>query len=198
MKAFTANLLAGVAIALMMAPATSRLAAPHVAQQHAAIATHKELDHCISRPWQEAGRCGQCDHFLTHHVTEDEDAWLLAVYANRGRITANRQLRGRSRRSTQKQLPHQFFMSAMEEALEAIAEVEPGAKVHIAIFSEGYSGSMVDESGKRASWSASLTLCDRMGLDCSKVSRWCPRGIHHTIWVSQFSPPHLMGFQLRS
>ena len=169
-RAVAAHLVAGVMIALVMAPAASRLSAPPAApKHHTAAFTHSALDRCTSRPRQEAKGCGQCAHFLSRDIVRDEDAWLLVTYANRGHVIPNRRLRGRSRYSKSRQLPHEYFLGAMEEALEAIAEVEPGAKVNIAVFSEGHVGGMVDELGAAVSWSASHDFCDRAGLQCSKV-----------------------------
>lgn len=170
MRAFTVHFLVGVSIALMMAPVASRLSAPPVAKHHPAGVKHSVSDHCTSRPLLEAEGCGQCSHFLTSQIVRDEDAWLLVIYADRGHVIPHRKLRGRSLRSTPRQLPHQYFIGAMGEALEAIADTEPGANVNIAIFSEGHPGGMVDEHGRRVSWSVAHDYCEHAGLHCSKVS----------------------------
>lgn len=173
MRTFTTYLLAGLAIGFLTVPASSRLSQPPVAKFAKAGVEHSALDHCTSRPLKEDG-CGQCAHFLANRIVQDESAWLLAIYAQRGHMILNRKLRGRPRRSKPRQLPHQYFVHVMEEALKAIAEVEPGARVNIAIFSEGHVGATVDEHGEPVSWKVVHELCVHEGLNCLKVRelRW--------------------------
>lgn len=172
-RAFNVLFLVVVSIAVGTAPVASRLSAPPVAKLHAAGGTPSASDHCNSRPFLEAEGCGQCTHFLTSQIVRDEDAWLLVIYSDRGHVIPQRKLRGRFLRSAPGQLPHEYFVSAMGEALEAIADVEPGAKVNIAIFSEGRPGGMADEHGRRVDWSVAHDRCEHVGLLCSKVRMFC-------------------------
>lgn len=57
----------------------------------------------------------------------------------------------------------------MEATLHSIASTDPGARVDVAVMSEGRWGGMVDEIGVPVDWDVEDDICLDLGLDCTQV-----------------------------
>lgn len=114
-----------------------------------------------------------CSKCLPYSFTEGEADWVVAVHMNRaptavhdrGYKVGNLQGSGRPRR----ELPHQYFVHAMEMTLSAISEVDPRAKIELLVFTEGFGGRMVDEMGLPIDWDIPREICDVIGTECVQV-----------------------------
>lgn len=176
LKALSTLLVAIVGLGSLTRPALSTFTRTITAPQHPTV-PESTSDRCDTRQrWGIPDGCGQCAHFLPHSVVEDSEAWLVVLYVNRAHGTPGN-LRGRGRRTQRRQLPHQYFVRVMEETLYMIAELDPGAKVNLAIFSEARYGGMVDEVGVPVDWDFSKELCAHAGLQCSKVRTFKSRPV---------------------
>lgn len=136
--------------------------------------------HRLSSPERCASRAGwgqhgysKCAPFLPSAMSDVEGGWVVAVHVDRAPtvIVEEDSRRGNLRartKPTHRELPHQYFVHAMQETLFAISEVDPGARVNVAVFTEGWGG-MVDEMGVPILWDIPQDICEEVGLDCLQV-----------------------------
>lgn len=160
-----------------------------------------------------AGR-QRCLRLLPRKVVEADphETWLVAVHVDRAptvttskRMVERGSLRGASsgrRLATHRELPHQYFATAMKATLDAIAKAEPGAEVHLAVFTEGRWGEMVDEQGVPIDWDIASEICEDLQLQCTQVSE---ESFRCNLWIIssalvgffQFPATYLLSFAPR-
>lgn len=109
-----------------------------------------------------------CTSLLPIPVQSD-GSWLIGVHIHRSSAAQTRHtLRGTK---PHRELPHLYFVQAVEATLRAISLVEPSAKVNIAVFSNGRWGSIVDDTGVPFTWDIPAHICKEVGLSCTQVSK---------------------------
>lgn len=72
--------------------------------------------------------------------------------------------------TTIRNLPHLFFVRALEATLHGLSKIEPGATVDVAVMTEGRWGGLVDEVGMPVDWDIPKHICSQLGLHCIQVT----------------------------
>lgn len=166
---FVTGIVKIVLLALFASEQSGAAVAPVVVHEH--TESQQRFASRQGLPVQQSHlRCSKC---LPHPETEGEADWVVTVHLNRAPTAVpgrdyklgNLQGSGRPRR----ELPHQYFVHAMEMTLSTISEVDPGAKVELLVFTEGFGGSMVDEMGSPIDWDIPREICDVIGTECVQV-----------------------------
>lgn len=131
-----------------------------------------DAEKCKSREaWGTPADRALCASLLPVSVVEHSEWWLVGVHVDRAptAILDGSNLRGGRNVAPHRELPHQYFVGAVEAALRAISTVEPGASVDLVVFSEGKWGRMVDEMGVPVTWDIQREVCEGVGLNCTQV-----------------------------
>lgn len=125
-------------------------------------------NHCKQKTSRVLMDREMCTSLLNIPVQSD-GSWLIGMHIHRSSAAQTRHtLRGTK---TRRELPHLYFVQAMEATLRAIALVEPSAKVNIAVFTNGRWGSIVDDTGVPFTWDIPAHICKELGLSCTQVSK---------------------------
>lgn len=150
---------------------TSRTTSMNVTppSQHAEERLQVPSKRCESRAyWRKTSDREYCDPLLPDTVISS-DAWLIGVHVDRSpAYVMISNLRGARPR---RELPHVYYLRAIEATLQAIAAIEPHAKISMVIFSEDRSGVLIDETGVPVDWDVPNEICKDIGLSCTQVRK---------------------------
>lgn len=123
-------------------------------------------DGCRSRSaWGATADRLVCSSLLKSPTRLGNKGWVVGIHIDRTAVLPSNNWGSRVHRN----LPHQYFIRALEAILDTLSQISPHSEVDLVVFSDDRWGGIVDETGLPVDWDVAGNACVEAGLLCKKV-----------------------------